>query len=268
MPDQEFAHLARRIRRAALELRFHALRHRKFDPDQPRVLAGNEGGGQWTDGGGGGGGGQSPRRADGPSSRPRRTKPPEERKPAEWRLVRSEKLADGERRRYSAAHGARVLSERRRGAFSGRESSRHIVAMPDGSSLGIETGFDGVQRIYGKDGALVAASRWGRYGPEPVAVAQPASHLITPPAGFGGSALQALQHLQAAIALHGQIAQALVQGRPVLSIRAEEYAGSSGRTEALEFVGPVSEEDIDRACPRHGEVRSFTNTAAAELRSL
>ncbi|PSH60781.1 hypothetical protein CU100_07570 [Phyllobacterium endophyticum] len=32
--------------------------YRKYNPDQPRVSAGNPDGGQWTDGGGGGGGGQ------------------------------------------------------------------------------------------------------------------------------------------------------------------------------------------------------------------
>jgi hypothetical protein len=33
------------------------LRQRKYSPDQPRVPAGNAGGGQWTSGEGGGGGG-------------------------------------------------------------------------------------------------------------------------------------------------------------------------------------------------------------------
>jgi hypothetical protein len=255
------------MRRAALELRFHALRHRKFDPGQPRVPAGHEDGGQWT---GGGGSGSNPRRADGPSSRPRQMKPAEEHKPAaEWRLVRSEKLADGERSLYAASDGARILSERRRGAISGRESSRHIVAMPDGSSLGVETGFDGVQRIYDEDGALVSASRWGRYGPEPVAVDEPASHLTTaPPAGLGQAAMRAAQHLQAAIALHGQMAQALVQGSPVLSIRAEEYRGDQAIGLELIHIGAASEEQIDEACERHREVQQFATDFTKELRPL
>lgn len=33
---------------------------RKYNPDQPRVPAGNTGGGQWTSGGGGGGGDATP----------------------------------------------------------------------------------------------------------------------------------------------------------------------------------------------------------------
>ncbi|WP_245418964.1 hypothetical protein [Phyllobacterium endophyticum] len=50
--------------------------YRKYNPDQPRVSAGNPDGGQWTDGGGGGGGGQPltqeafDQRSGGPKEKP------------------------------------------------------------------------------------------------------------------------------------------------------------------------------------------------------
>ncbi|NLH79563.1 MAG: hypothetical protein GX458_01790 [Phyllobacteriaceae bacterium] len=53
-------------------LRF-VLLHRKYNPDQPRIPAGESGGGRWTDGGGSGGGDRVRLAQNGPTRLPRST---------------------------------------------------------------------------------------------------------------------------------------------------------------------------------------------------
>jgi hypothetical protein len=145
------------------------------------------------------------------------------------------------------------------------------VRVPDGSSLRVDTGGDGIQRIHDSDGALVSASRWGRSGPEPVAVRQASHHLTLRPApSLGESAVRAMQHYLGGIALYGQLVQGLVRGagQPVISFRAREFVGSRAKGEALVFVGEVSETEIEQACPRYPEVRTMTNEVTAERRPM
>ena len=241
----------------------------KFNPNQPRVPAGNPEGGQWTDAGGGrtAGGARSS------GSRARREPPGRETEaPSNWHLVRREALVDGsgERTEHRASDGATIISEGRAGLITGRQSSRHLVKMPDGSSLRVDNGRDGIQSIDDTHGVLLSASRWGRNGPEPVAVRQAAHHLTMRPApAFGEAAARAMQQYLGGIALYGQLVQGLVRGgsQPVISFRAGEYRPARDGSYSLEFVGEITTEQADEACKKYPEVRSNLTRIAREVRA-
>jgi len=259
--------LARRFHMASLQMRAAAARfaEAKFNPNQPRVPAGNSDGGQWT--GTGGGRSSGSRRSGNRTHREPQT--PDIGVGVGWRLVRREALVDGsgERTQHRASDGRTIVSVRRTGLITGRQSSRHIVKMSDGSSLRVDNGRDGVQRIYDSDGALISASRWGRNGPEQVAVRQGSHHMTLRPApALGGAAARALQQYLGGIALFNQMIAAHVGGQPVISFRAGEYRPARDGSYSLEFVGEITTEQADAACKKYPEVRSELTRIAREVR--
>jgi hypothetical protein len=283
-PAFSISTLARQMRRAARRLQSALPSETKFNPDwsaQPRIPPGNSDGGQWTDGGGGRPSSNAPR------SQPRSDSSTRDIEPSsDWRQVRREALVDGsgERTIHEADDGARITTERRKGLVTGAETVRYIVQSPEDGSLVVDQDRDGTYRIYGAEGQLIAAARWGPNGPEPVAVPQLAHHLTLRPTPMpppmpglrdGARSLGELIQRRAqvwflAVQLYTQLAQSQLGGQAIISFRfkAKEFGGSRAQSQTLEFVGSASEEDIERVCPSYGEVRNKTTEFANELRPL
>ncbi len=252
--------LANSIRRATARLN-RANLARKFDPNQPRVPAGNADGGQWSDGGGSSGGTSNPlarNRATPRTSEPSRS--------SSWALSAREKVEGGERTIHAGPGGALIASERRTGVFTGARTSSHRVLLPDGSGIRIENDRFGVQRIFDRQGNLVSATRWGRNGPQDVAVAQQA-YFDEDPDQPGSGQITLLPTVSALALFNLYLSRRTAGELPVFGFRAAKF---EGRKDVLAptFVGAVAEEDVDFACPRHHEVRKLTTAFANELRPL
>lgn len=250
MPDQGFAHLALRMRRAALELRYHALRHRKFDPGQPRVPAGNSEGGQWTDGGGG---------ATSPRGASRREEGDVSGPVQRWRRVRAERTQDGTGERIVdvSDDGIRIVSERRRGIVTGAETSRHLVTLPDGAGLHIDNDHFGIQRIRDETGELLSAARWGKHGPE----------ILRDFSRRDPREIAVEAAIRAGIAAWNWLNARSVAGTtPVLVFQPRQFRGSANEEISLETVGEIERDEADKFCKRYPEVRNKLSDIARQTR--
>lgn len=263
--------LSQQIRGAARMLRHatHAVFEAKFDPNQPRIPAGNPDGGQWT---GEGGSPRSGSSSAGASRVPSRAQSQTDDDPpvVSWRRVRREALVDGsgDLTLHEASDGTKIVTERRTGLVTGASASRHIVQMPDGGSLLVDNDRYGVQRIYDADGALISASRWGPNGPEPVAVVQPAHDLtLRVPRALEDAVDKVVLSYRLGIALFGQMAQDVLHGQPVISFRAQEFQPASDGSYSLEFVGEITTDQADQVCVKYPEVRAELTRVASELRA-
>jgi hypothetical protein len=258
-----------RRRLVSLKAQTRLLRHelaRKYNPDQPRLPAGNEGGGQWTSGGGGGDPalsgadwigdlgtalsgalnfGDVVADTSGEES---------------WAFFQEGTRTDGSlaERAIVNRDGSTIQSEF---ADPGKPSDwdeRHTVTLPEGGKTTFETA-DRTQTIRdgGPDGEVVSRSTWTERGPEREATVQEAR---TPSRPSGAplaettitSALTLFNWLSARNKLDGLQA--------VAGFNAGDYAPSADAID-LSFVGQLREEEVDRACPRFQEVRSRTDAA-------
>lgn len=279
MPDlpQHSAHASARWREivllrrrlVSLKAQTRLLRHelaRKYNPDQPRVPAGNEGGGQWTSGGGGGDPtlsgtdwigdlgnafaaalnfGNVIADSSGEES---------------WAFFQDATRPDGSlaERAIVNRDGSTIQSEFPEPDRRSDWDERHTVTSPEGSKTTFETS-DRTQTIRdgGPDGEIVSRATWTERGPEREATVQEAR---TPSRPAGAplaettitSALTLFNWLSARNKLDGLQA--------VASFNAGDYAPSPDAID-LSFVGQLREDEVDRACPRFQEVRSRTDAA-------
>jgi hypothetical protein len=238
------------IRRTTARLKRASL-SRKYDPNQPRVPVGNPDGGQWTDGDGG---------PASPRSSPRRTAVQRREASAAsgWALLAREKIAGGERTLHAVSGGVLIASERRTGAFTAARTSIHSVRMPDGSGLRIETDRTGVQRIFDERGNLLAATRWGRNGPEVVAAARLAGGTI--------ELRLPMPPLLPALSLFNKLVAEIPSGQPVLSFRAREFSPTADGRYDVEYVGEITMEQADAACLEYPHIRSAFEYIQEETR--
>lgn len=260
MPPRHHPSPSRRELRA---LRLHLLRlrdelglirrdhwHRKYSPNQPRVPAGNTGGGQWTSGtgGGGGSGDENPAFPDSPASDD----------DAGWSSLSEGWTEDGSvfEQTVGDRDGNTILSEYAASRAAGFDE-RQTVIQPDGKTTGVET-TGNVQSIYdgGPDGDLVARSVWTESGPEPDATVQPAyskrdalSTIIT-----GGAILFGWQSQN-----NGTDGQQAIMGFNARDYRPGESA--SGQVE-INYCGRVSNEQAELACRRLPDVQEMADRAA------
>jgi hypothetical protein len=205
-----------RIRLATLEARAN------FNPNQPRVPAGNADGGRWTDTGGG------------------------------WRLLRRERIEGGDRTTHEGPGGVRITSERSTGSASGGVASRHFVRAPGGASLLVENDREGTQRIIYGDGNLISSSRWGRNGPEPLAVAESAYFDDRPKLPKTGPGLA----LELGLALLGALKERAASSRPVVTSLIRQFSAAGDEGLIPEYIGEIDQDDADRTCRRYPEVRT------------
>lgn len=164
---------ALRVRSALLRLRPKA----GFDPNQPRVPAGNPEGGQWTDGGGSSGRSSASRIASAASAaRTTRTESIPGRVfrdrtgEASWSYYTENRRPDGSlaSRTVNNRDGSRIVSE----PLSGR-AERNTVTLTDGSRFTFENDGD-TQRVFDGRGRLVSEAVWTPDGPQPQPIVMPA----------------------------------------------------------------------------------------------
>jgi hypothetical protein len=221
----------------------------RYDPNQPRVPAGNSDGGQWTDAGiAAGTSADSFRRV----IHDRTAKQP-------WKAVVNDFRRDGSLSRQTVVNrdGSAIRSDfSASNAVTGWDE-RHTVFKPDGSVTAFaNSGL--TQIVVDGHGNIVSNSVWSASGPEPEARTLPA-FFETPPIPH-----PALRALGAAAALYTWMSSRnSADQTAVLAFRADAYLpGESSKRPAI-WVGQLTRDQVDDACPRHAEVQSITNDAAA-----
>lgn len=222
---------------------------RKYNPDQPRVPAGNSGGGRWTSGSGGGGGSSG---AGEPSLPGFGMEGPD------WASLGEGWSEDGSVFEQVVVNGdgATIHSEYAASRAAGFDE-RQTVTLTSGERIAFET-TDRVHTIAfdGPDGGIVGRTVWTPGGPEPDATIQPAfAPMVVAPAVIAGSLLlydwysrqDGIGGLQA-----------------VMGFNARDYNVApleAGRLD-LSYVGRLSEAEAELACPRLPDVQNLTDRAA------
>ncbi|MGE7468434.1 hypothetical protein ACQKLX_03265 [Bosea sp. NPDC003192] len=257
-----------RRRLVSLKAQTRLLRHelaRKYNPDQPRVPAGNAGGGQWTSGGGGdptltgtdwiGDLGTALSSALSFGDVVADTSGEES-----WAFYQDATRPDGSLAERAVVNrdGSTIQSEFAEPGKPSDWDERHTVTLPEGGKTTFETA-DRTQTIRegGPDGEIVSRSTWTERGPEREATVQEARNPSRP----NGPAL-AETTINSALTLFNWLsARNKLDGlQAVAGFNAGDYAPSADAID-LSFVGQLREDEVDRACPRFPEVRSRTDAA-------
>ncbi|MBA4223619.1 MAG: hypothetical protein C0458_23060 [Methylobacterium sp.] len=264
---REIVLLRRRL--VSLKAQTRLLRHelaRKYNPDQPRVPAGNADGGQWTSGGGGGDAaltgtdwigdlGNALSSALNFGDVVADTSGEES-----WAFFQEATRPDGSlaERAIVNRDGSTIHSEFAAPDKPSDWDERHTVAVPEGGKTIFET-TDRTQTIRagGPDGEVVSRSTWTERGPEREATVQEARNPSRP----SGPAL-AETTINSALTLFNWLsARNKLDGlQAVAGFNAGDYSPSADAIN-LSFVGQLREDEVDRACPRFQEVRSRTDAA-------
>lgn len=301
-PTPSDRHATGRIRQEMAAFNFRAQQWRlalklkaNFDPNQPRVPAGNPDGGQWTgDGSSTGRGGSTGRRAapktvTGTSQRVVRDESGRE---AWHSIVRTE--STGGKLAEQTVHnrdGSTVRSVYPAKPGDGDRREGHLVRLPDGTArIFLSDGL--TQSIFDGKGQLLSRSIWTENGPQDLPIVEPVgSDVSLGDAGLGGIwnnpnnyfenpkiPLQAANPLlpkttAAGLALFGALSAAEYSEavRPVIAFKAKEFQPNAGakprQVPAVAFVGDLSRDEVDAACPRLEEVQARTDRAVAEVKA-
>ncbi|CAD5278967.1 conserved hypothetical protein [Bosea sp. 62] len=265
-----------RRRLVSLKAQTRLLRYelaRKYNPDQPRVPAGNTGGGQWTSGGSGGG--ATPTGTDvlgdlgsafsaalnfgdvvadtsGQES---------------WAFYQDATRPDGSLAERAVVNrdGSTIHSEFTTPDKPSDWDERHTVTAPEGGKTTFETS-DRTQTIRdgGPDGEIVSRSTWTERGPEREATVQQAfaPAIVLAPAAAEvtiTTALTLFTWLSARNKIDGLQA--------VAGFCAREFQGDGSSSPRLDFVGNLTEQEADRACNRREIVQNLLNEAARDAGS-
>lgn len=247
---------------------------RKYNPNQPRVPAGNSNGGQWTDGGGGGGATGSGSFADfgfalgtgdywgaaesGSGLIPTVDPTGDTTGSDPWSSYAETHYDDGSLASTGVTHrdGSRIYSEYAKPDEGSGWDERRTVTLPEGNKVTFETaGRTQTIRDGGPDGKVLSRSTWEPSGPEPEAsVQQTFAPVIVAPAVVAAGAV-----------LFGWLSQ---QNRPdgqqtVMAFTPRDYQPSQnlGKVD-LNFVGPLSKEEVELACRYMPKTQEFANRAA------
>jgi hypothetical protein len=231
--------------------------HHGYDPNQPRVPAGHQDGGQWTRTGGSGG----------PSS-VRREAFVDRSKQESWGSYVDSYRSDGTlaEQRVFNRDGSRIVSEFNPPGDPNDWDERHSVVLADGSKFSFQTSGN-VQSIYDADGNLISASVWTKDGPQSLPVGQLAD------ASGGAAILRVLpgpaRLIAAALTLLAWFAGRKDRdGTAVFAFKAAKYEkkeGPKGQSE-LSWVGYVKREDLKEVCEKLDTVQKLTDAAVKKVR--
>lgn len=221
-----------------------------YDPRQPRVPAGQSTGGQWTD-------------ADGSAvdGAPQRKIVRDTSGQEAWNFYYNMYRPDGSLAEQVVFNRdrSRIISEFNESGDADDWDERHTVITPDGNKVTFETNGD-TQTVYDADGRALSESKWTEHGPEAQAIVQPAY--------AGGVRLAAKKALEAALALLPWLSTRNSRdGTAVLSFAADVYRPGIANEEPAVWVGRLTEEELKKACQKHGDVQAFTDKAAADART-
>ena len=214
-----------------------------FNPAQPRVPAGHPEGGQWTREGGGAGAGPYRDIIRDTSGR------------QPWQAYANLYREDG-----SLAEQAVVSRDGSaiRAQFASSEAvgwdERYTVRTADGDVTSFQNAGP-VQTILDGEGQPLSQTIWTSNGPEAQAFVQPAYLEAVPH--------PAAKAISAALALYTWMSSRnTADSTAVFGFRADAYSPGASADDAAIWVGHLTREEVDDACPRHAEVQSITNQAA------
>ncbi|MFG1426293.1 hypothetical protein [Roseixanthobacter glucoisosaccharinicivorans] len=234
-------------------LRYGLARKAGFNFAEPRIPAGNTGGGRWTDGGGSGGLVSAPR-----------TVPRVSHSDAQESATRSIYRADGTLAEQGLANadGSRIVSRYAAPGDSPEWDSTHHVELADGAVATFRNR-DNTQEIYDGEGRLLSQTIWAEAGPQPQAIVQPAFlPLVATPA--------AIATIELALTLYGAYATGAfgplgAGAQPVIAFTAREYAPGQSPQMTPSYVGALTKEDVEKACRRLGELQDYADDAVRSL---
>jgi hypothetical protein len=255
------------LKLAALRV-VHALKAR-YDPAQAR-----DGGGRWTriggaagtpgfgiGGTGDAGGGDNGDNGEGGAGGPDAASEPvvEYGGPDDsWSAVATTYDANGVVAAQVVANrdGSSIQSEFDRSDARLGFDERHTVVTTDGNRIAFETS-GGTQTIAdATTGDVLGQSTWTENGPVSAPGVQ---HVFDP----GGGAIVA--GITAGIVLYNWMsARNDDSGAAVLAFKANEYGPGEEPKLDVAWVGRVTRDQVDAACPRHGEVQDRTDAAAIQ----
>ena len=240
------ASLAFRRMQLAYARNLVALGKAGFNPAQPRVPAGHPDGGQWTrDGGAADAGPYRDVIRDTSGRQP-------------WESYANLYREDG-----SLAEQAVVNrdSSAIRAQFASSEAigwdERYAVRTADGDVTTFQNAGP-VQTIFDSEGRPVSRTAWTSDGPEAQAFVQPAYLEAVPH--------PAAKAVSAALALYTWMSSRnTADSTAVFGFRADAYSPGASADDAAIWVGQLTRQDVDDACPRHAEVQSITNQASEAI---
>jgi hypothetical protein len=231
---------------------------RKYNPNQPRVAAGNPDGGQWTSGEGG----------SHPAADRNRQNPPQENElvgdhkivhdrsgEETWKSIASQYRSDGSLARQTILNrdGSFIVSEFSADPHADGWDERHKVRLPDGSVTTFQNSGE-TQTVFDSEGQRLSGHAWTVDGPESQAIVQPA---------FLAPAPTAAKAFEAGIALYSWWASRNTSdAQAVFSFRADEFASGADRERPAIWVGTLTKEQVSQSCPRYSDVQSIANQAA------
>ena len=263
---REIVLLRRRL--VSLKAQTRLLQHelaRKYNPDQPRVPAGNTGGGQWTSGGGGGAPALTGTDFIGDLGNAFAAAlsfgdvVPDTSGEESWAFFQDATRPDGSlaERAIVNRDGSTIHSEFAQPDQRSDWDERHTVTVPEGGKTTFETA-DRTQTIRdgGPDGEVVSRSTWTERGPEREATVQPAfaQEGVRQAVGAAGTIL--FGWLSPSDDIDGQ--------RTVMGFVPREYQlGKPGQLD-LAFVGKPGAEEVKDACKKLEIVQELANRAARD----
>ena len=217
-----------------------------FNPAQPRVPAGHPDGGQWT------------RQGGAADAGPYRDVIRDTTGRQPW-----ESYANLYRENGSLAEQAVVNRDGSaiRAQFASSEAigwdKRYAVRTADGDVTTFQNAGP-VQTILDGEGRPVSRTAWTSNGPEAQAFVQPAYLEAVPH--------PAAKAVSAALALYTWMSsQNAAESTAVFAFRADAYSPGESADDAAIWVGHLTREQVDDACPRHAEVQSITNQASEAI---
>jgi hypothetical protein len=228
-----------------------------FDPNQPRVPAGHSDGGQWTDEPGAGA-----------SSAPRREVTGDHTGKETWSSFVNAYRPDGTvaEQRVFNRDGSLIVSEFNELGGPGDWDERHTVITADGRKVTFET-TGNIQRIYDGDGHLISASVWTKDGPEPLseqlAFLGPAAPIMLGVLSEAELAAATAAVIAAGAALYTWLSSRRGRKGVVITISRDESRPDQFKAT---WVGRLTDEEFNEACPRYTDVQKFTDKAAADAR--
>ena len=229
--------------------------HHGYDPNQPRVPAGHSDGGRWTSTGGSG----SP-------PTPNREVVLDETGKEAWESVTSTYRPDGSlsEQEVSNRDGSRIVSQFSRDPRTDGWDERHTVVLPDGSEITFENSGD-IQTVYDAAGRRISASVWSDDGPEAAPIAQPAFYQAPVAGAAVGGPVGLAAGVLAAAGLTLLVWLSTRNRRDstaVLSIPASVYQPGLEPTSEPVRVGSLTQDELEEACKKYGNVQRFTDKAA------
>jgi hypothetical protein len=267
--DPEFEAELARLRcdvaslRLEWELAKFASRGRKYDPNQPRVPAGNPDGGQWTSEGGGGGtsdrdvsldpGGQKPSKDEPGAANRKVVRDQAGQQP--WETVVSDYRSDGSLARQMILNrdGSEIRSEFSADSHADGWDERHVVRLADGSITTFRNA-GRTQMIFNSDGEPVLSTEsLAEDGDAEATVRLIQSRIpISRPTLFG-----------AAAALYGWLSSGNTsEQRAFLGFRADAYRPGARAVDSAIRIGRLTKEEVADFCPKYADVQSFANESA------